>query len=269
MNELKRIRAEKAAGDNGWAVPGQPVADSTLLFVNPAHRTELLVEDREGTQYSARLTSPQVVEALGREFLLQDAGFLVTDVDTFFRRANQVALSLTAKSYGQHTSRGNSAMPTAEPGASSEDIMAALPPDLQRLAGQNPTVRDALVKQRVGQDKFRAGLERVWNNRCPVTGIDHPAFLVASHIKPWADCDDRERLDPYNGILLAVHIDRLFDGGWITFDDSGQILLSPQLPSYVATSLLGQGCREHNISQFAPRHSPYLAWHHDKVFLKV
>lgn len=264
MNELKRIRAEKAAGDNGWAVPGQPVADSTLLFVNPAHRTELVVEDREGAQYSARLTSPQVAETLGREFLLQDAGFLITDIDTFFRRANQVALSLTAKSYGPHATRGNPVVPTAEPGASPEDVVAALPPDLQRLAGQNPTVRDALVKQRVGQDKFRAGLERVWNNRCPVTGIDHPAFLVASHIKPWADCDDRERLDPYNGILFAVHIDRLFDGGWITFDPAGNMVLSHLLQSALASQLL-QGARATAL-KVSPSHEPYLAYHRANVF---
>jgi predicted restriction endonuclease len=126
-----------------------------------------------------------------------------------------------------------------------------------------------LVKQRRGQDKYRDALEKLWSGRCPITGINHPAFLVASHAKPWADSSSTERLDPYNGILLAVHIDRLFDGGWISFTDAGQILLSPQLPSYVATSLLGQDCQERNIPQFAPGHSPYLAWHRDKVYRKA
>lgn len=264
MNELKRIRAEKAAGDNGWAVPGWPVDDSTLLFVNPAHRTELVVEDRDGAQYSARLTNPQVADALGQEFPRQELSFLVTDVDTFFRRANQVALKLTAKSYAPQAQRGDSTLPVEDERPPSEGVLAALPPDLQRLAGQNPTVRDALVKQRVGQDKFRAGLERVWNSRCPVTGIEHPAFLVASHIKPWADCDDRERLDPYNGILLAVHIDRLFDGGWITFDPAGNMVLSPLLPSAVAAQLL-QGARTTAL-KVSPSHEPYLAHHRANVF---
>jgi predicted restriction endonuclease len=139
---------------------------------------------------------------------------------------------------------------------------------LQAAAAADPTVREALVKQRRGQDKYREALEKLWSGRCPITGINHPAFLVASHAKPWADSDPTERLDPFNGILLAVHIDRLFDGGWISFTDSGQILLSPALPSDIAVSLLGQGCQERAITQFTPKHSPYLAWHRDKVFLK-
>ncbi|MGQ7096730.1 HNH endonuclease, partial [Escherichia coli] len=29
------------------------------------------------------------------------------------------------------------------------------------------------------------------------------AALVASHIKPWKDCNDKERIDFYNGLLLC------------------------------------------------------------------
>ncbi|MDC0682621.1 HNH endonuclease signature motif containing protein [Sorangium atrum] len=50
-----------------------------------------------------------------------------------------------------------------------------------------------------------------------MTGLAVPALLRASHIKPWADCEtDAERLDVYNGILLAPHLDAAFDRGFIT-----------------------------------------------------
>jgi predicted restriction endonuclease len=59
---------------------------------------------------------------------------------------------------------------------------------------------------------------------CRVTGLARQQFLVASHIKPWRDCDNRERLSGANGLLLSPHIDKLFDRHWISFDPSGQLL---------------------------------------------
>jgi hypothetical protein len=50
---------------------------------------------------------------------------------------------------------------------------------------------ERLVVQRIGQDIFRAALMDYWGGRCPITGITDPALLRASHIVPWADCDER------------------------------------------------------------------------------
>ncbi|QDV39293.1 HNH endonuclease [Tautonia plasticadhaerens] len=65
------------------------------------------------------------------------------------------------------------------------------------------TERRALVLSRVGQGQFRDSLMSVWGGRCAVTGLDLPVLLRASHIKPWRDSDNRERLDAYNGLLLS------------------------------------------------------------------
>ena len=54
---------------------------------------------------------------------------------------------------------------------------------------------------------------RLWGGRCAVTGLDLPLLLRASHIKPWRDSDNRERLDPYNGLLLSPSYDAAFDWG--------------------------------------------------------
>lgn len=61
---------------------------------------------------------------------------------------------------------------------------------------------------------------------CPVTGTTFAPLLRTSRIKPWAACEDgNERLDPFNGIILAAHIDILFDQGWISFESDGHLLL--------------------------------------------
>ncbi|MEG1080036.1 MAG: HNH endonuclease signature motif containing protein, partial [Pseudomonas sp.] len=57
----------------------------------------------------------------------------------------------------------------------------------------------------------------------------NPSLLVASHIEAWAFADNKARLDTDNGLLLATHIDRLFDCGLISFDEDGRLLVSDSL----------------------------------------
>jgi predicted restriction endonuclease len=92
-----------------------------------------------------------------------------------------------------------------------------------------------------------------------VTGIAIPELLRASHIKPWCDCEPKERLDPDNGLLLAVHIDGLFDRGFISFDENGRILISPKLRSE-NLKLFGIS-PDSQITQIHPGHHKYLALH--------
>jgi len=89
----------------------------------------------------------------------------------------------------------------------------------------SPTTRDALVKARIGQGKFRADLIDRWNGMCSLTSLRMVDILIASHIDAWALCDNAARLDPDNGLLLAPHIDKLFDFGMISFANDGQLLI--------------------------------------------
>jgi hypothetical protein len=54
-------------------------------------------------------------------------------------------------------------------------------------------------------------------------------LLLASHIKPWSRCNNSEKLDPNNGLLLSPLLDRLFDQGLITFNETGSIQFSREL----------------------------------------
>ena len=91
------------------------------------------------------------------------------------------------------------------------------------------TTRTALIEARVGQGAFRSGLLGRWDGRCALTGLGNPNLLVASHIHAWSLANNAERLDTDNGLLLAAHIDRLFDLGLISFSQNGELLISDKL----------------------------------------
>lgn len=91
------------------------------------------------------------------------------------------------------------------------------------------TAKEALVNARVGQGAFRSAVLQLWNRRCVVTGSAMLDAIRASHIKPWRNSTNPERLDPKNGFPLVASLDALFDAGLISFDGSGRMLVSPQL----------------------------------------
>ena len=94
------------------------------------------------------------------------------------------------------------------------------------------TEAERLVVQRIGQNIFRDALLSYWASQCAVTEVRDSRLLRASYIKPWAECEtDAERLDVYNGLLLAAIWMPLLmlDAGLISFTDKGQNLFSSQL----------------------------------------
>jgi hypothetical protein len=100
------------------------------------------------------------------------------------------------------------------------------------------TEAERLVVMRLGQDVFRGSLLQYWNGRCPLTGIEEPELLRASHIVPWAECEsDAERLDVHNGLLLSALWDAAFDKGLVSFADDGTPLASPKLSTAARAAL--------------------------------
>lgn len=147
-------------------------------------------------------------------------------------------------------------------------LSRALPNELerefqQRVANASATERDATVKQRIGQDLFREGLMVLWEGRCAISGLDEPSLLRASHALPWAQASDAERLDVFNGLLLAAHLDAAFDGGLLAIDEDGTVLLSPRL-SPATTQVLAVQPGAH--VRLSAGHARYLGWHRQNKF---
>lgn len=77
--------------------------------------------------------------------------------------------------------------------------------------------KERVIKTRVNQSIFRTIILATYNNACCITGIDNPDLLIASHIVPWSK-DEKNRLNPMNGLCLNALHDRAFDKGLITVD---------------------------------------------------
>lgn len=129
------------------------------------------------------------------------------------------------------------------------------------------TERSGLVLSRVGQGAYRKSIINRWENRCAVTGFNDRRILIASHIHPWKDATDDERLDVNNGILLSPTYDALFDRHLITFDDSGKIVLSESINTSQFDQIGISG--KERIRKLNSDNRPYLRKHQDLFNHKI
>lgn len=120
-----------------------------------------------------------------------------------------------------------------------------------------------LVKCRIGQGNFREKLINYWKG-CSVTKFDKIELLIASHIKPWRESTNSERLDLFNGLLLTPNIDKLFDKGYISFDNFGHIIISSELNNYALIGLKKD--MKINIQE---EHKKYLEFHRNEIFKNI
>jgi len=127
------------------------------------------------------------------------------------------------------------------------------------------TAREAIVQSRIGQGTFRNDLKKYWR-KCAITGCEFTEILKASHIKPWRDSDNAERLDVYNGLLLTPNLDSAFDKGYISFDNEGKIIISSLLREN-DKSKLGINS-EMRIGKLEQNHIKYLEYHRQNIFGK-
>lgn len=132
----------------------------------------------------------------------------------------------------------------------------------KKIRRDGATDKEALIKARRGQGKFR---ERVLANEpsCRLTGVSDARFLRASHIKPWIDSTDVERLDGDNGLMLAPHVDHLFDLGFISFEQSGELLVAEGVRTilevwHLPSKAIGK--------EFNDNQERYLKYHRQNVF---
>jgi hypothetical protein len=141
------------------------------------------------------------------------------------------------------------------------------PPRRIRDVAPAQTERTQTTKARIGQGLFRIRIMRFGEDACRITGIDNPRLLVASHIKPWRDCTNTERLDGANGLLLTPHVDRLFDRGLISFENDGALKVSPKVTDEDLDRLGLSGLRSRNVGPFKEAQAHYLNHHRKVVFV--
>ena len=120
---------------------------------------------------------------------------------------------------------------------------------------------------RRGQGLFKRNVASI-ERRCRITGVERIEHLVASHVKPWRDCEtNSERLDGENGLLLTPSIDHLFDRGFISFENGGRLLIS-DVAHKDSLKKMGVPVEEvRNVGAFSNGQKEYLAFHRENIFL--
>ena len=130
------------------------------------------------------------------------------------------------------------------------------------------TDREALIVARRGQGLFKQRVMEI-ETRCRITGVTNPIHLRASHCKPWRDSNNEERLNGENGLLLTPTIDHLFDRGFISFEDSGVLILSPVADGPSLNRMGVATDRIINVGIFTEGQKQFLDYHRESVLLQA
>jgi len=236
MTPIDRLRLEKAAADCGFEMMAVPHTDGLELRSARFPET-VLVRATGGKTFEVSASDPTLIDLQGGNTPLKVEGYgelyavLRTTAAHARTKPNRVADEFKKKT-------------------------ATMP---------KTTEAERLVVQRVGQGLFRNALLDYWQGKCCVTALDLPELLRASHIRPWAQCEtDEQRLDVFNGLLLAPQLDALFDAGLMTVDATGSVCLSLQVTAAQRQQLGLPG--KMTVHKLQPRHQDYLQFHRTSVW---
>ena len=126
------------------------------------------------------------------------------------------------------------------------------------------TERTALVLARRGQGLFRDNVRSI-EYACRITRVERMEHLIASHIQPWRDSSNEQRLDGENGLLLTPTVDHLFDKGFISFENTGQLIVSPVADPLSLERMGIDPDIRLNVGAFSRGQMPYLDFHRENV----
>lgn len=247
MNPLQRSLIEKCGNDNGFEHVLTSDMDAVTL-ASARHLSRISVNLESGAyQIRFQAASPSLIPELSRSFSppinssCEFAALNEAELAALIRRAAELSRAL--------------------PSQAATDYQQAVAAELAELpTGIVGTEVERLVRQRVGQNKFREAMLAYWGGACAVTGVAIPEVLRASHATPWAECtSDAERLDVFNGFLLSANLDALFDRFLISFDEHGYLIIAPALTGIDLTQLGIEP--EMKLRWVNPLHQPYLAMH--------
>lgn len=247
MNPLQRALIEKLGHDHGFEHVLVSEADEVVLG-SARHTASARVKVSPSGGYLLHLPAdtPELLPKRSRTFGQQSTAtdFVANseaDLAVLLRRATGLVRALASQA--------------------AQDYEASVLTQLAQLStGLRGTEVERLVRQRIGQQKFREAMLDYWGGACAVTGVAVPEVLRASHAKPWSECDsDAERLDVFNGFLLVANLDALFDRFLISFDEGGRLLVSPRI-GHAELARLGLAAGM-ALRWLTEPHRSYLAWH--------
>ena len=251
MHPLQRALIEKAGHDNGFEyVLSGDAEHATLASARHPARVRVAVIG-QGYEVGIDSGSATLAQELARTFAASPA-----DATTFVLPSEALLAHWLRRTAALSQALPNQAVATFE-----QQVQAELSQLAPPVAQSTEVLR--MVRQRLGQQAYRQAMLDYWGGACAVTGLALAPVLRASHAKPWVVCDsDAERLDVFNGLLLAPHLDALFDQFLLSFDEHGRVLISPQLDA-AACEVLGLRPTM-QMRWMAPEHQRYMGYHRQR-----
>lgn len=114
---------------------------------------------------------------------------------------------------------------------------------------------------------FKDTLMHEFDHSCPICHIKMPQLLIASHIKPFRDCAHiYEPATHDNGLLLCRNHDYLFDQGYITFTEDGQLIVSKALMDKDPKIDHFNFCDQLNNLYLTENRKKFLQYHRTNIF---
>lgn len=129
----------------------------------------------------------------------------------------------------------------------------------------NQKQKYTLIISRLGQGKYREECLKRYEGKCVITNIDQQEVLEACHIKPWIDCDNIERVDAKNSILLIPTIHKLLDLGFVTFDNNYEIICSAFVTSKMK-SFIDKNNSKTDYRLILEKSEEYIKYHREKIY---
>lgn len=255
MNILQITLIEKAGYDNGFE-NAESINPQRVELSSSRHPTHAQVtQDKGSSTYRINLEQAPVS--------------LMVELQREFSSENESGLFLCENEAQLHRFlRRAAALSRALPNQAVNDYLVLVADELAKLpAAITGTEVERMVRQRVGQNKYRSAMLDYWGGACAVTGVQITELLRASHALPWAECQsDAQRLDVFNGFLLSANLDALFDRFLISFDKYGQILFGPSVD---LKQLLSVGIEPNmRLRWLDAKHEVYLEHHRKRTMLE-
>ncbi len=130
-------------------------------------------------------------------------------------------------------------------------------------SNKTPEQKMILCMARQGHGKYKDEMLKI-EPECRLTGTKLKKALIASHAKPWAKCDDTEKIDPHNGLPLAPHVDWFFNRFLMSFEDNGQVITAGN-----EVDKLMKDWGLNPIKKTKPlntKQKKYMQWHRNELF---
>ncbi len=220
--------------------------DNTLIFENFDKNKEY--ESWTNKSYRSRATK-------GKKIFREKLDIVALEYITKFANKNRLTAETIEKANRLLKNRENSIVEI-------EPIILEQIKEIENNKRLSRNEKTALVKIRLGQSNYRKELIEYWEKSC-VTKLEMLELLIASHIKPFSECNENEKYDLFNGLLLTPNYDKLFDRFLISFDKSGKILISSLLEESDLKKLGITKADRLNSEKISPNHFEYLKYHND------